>query len=601
MRVVFIAGYARSGSTLLERLLGQIDGFESFGELRHIWFRSFEENQLCGCGRPFHDCPFWGEVVTRAYGGFDKVNAAAIGRVKHSVDAFVQIPQILSGGWSRSFRRRMASYAERLSALYRAIQAVSGATYLVDATKDPQHALILALIPGFDVRIVHLVRDSRAVVFSWRRTRRRPEIHWEHRDMPRYPGVRTVIAWSMTNLGAEAARRRLPYVRVRYEDLVRDPSRELAGILEALGLEGGDLGFVRPGSAVLAPAHTVAGNPMRFRTGAIEIRPDDEWSARMGPFHRSLITGLTRGLLTRYGYRPPSPAARTPAGPRPAEMWRTFRLAIGHRRDPLAYGRAAARLCVRYLLSRRAPIAGHSWLDVGTGVGTLPEALVSEGAEVVALDVEDRRAAGARKTGFVVARGERMPFSDDLFDGVTSSNVLEHVRDTWGLIEELLRVCRPGGLVYLSWTNWYSPFGGHEWSPLHYMGRRLGPRLYRSVLRRSPMNVPGETLFPVHVGKVIRGLRERGLVLLDVAPRYWPSLRFLARIPGLREVSMWNCVVLIRKSGAGADQEMASAGQGEGVAGSHRVRERRLLLKSPTTTAPTANARTPPDNQTANS
>ena len=302
VRVVFIAGYARSGSTLLERLLGQIDGFESFGELRHIWFRSFVDNQLCGCGRPFRECPFWGEVVDRAFGGFAKVDAAAIGKLKRSVDAFVHIPRILSGRWTRSFRRRMAAYGERLSALYGAIQSVSGATWIVDATKDPQHAYILASTPGFDVRVIHLVRDSRAVVFSWRRTRRRPEIHWEPRDMPRYPGVRTVVAWSLTNLASEAARRRLPYVLVRYEELARDPGGQVARILDELGLERADLGFIRGDEALLAPAHTVAGNPMRFETGRIRIQADEEWRTGMGSLQRAVVTGLTRGLLSRYGY-----------------------------------------------------------------------------------------------------------------------------------------------------------------------------------------------------------------------------------------------------------------------------------------------------------
>ena len=237
-------------------------------------------------------------------------------------------------------------------------------------------------------------------------------------------------------------------------------------------------------------------------------------------------------------------------GPRLLEMWRILRLAVAHRRDPLPYGRAAARLCIRYLQSRLAPIAGNLWLDVGTGVGTLPEALTDAGAEVVALDLQDRRVPGSMRTRFVLGRGERLPFRSEAFDGVTCSNVLEHIEDSWGLIDELVRVCRSGGLVYLSWTNWYSPFGGHEWSPFHYAGPRLGPRLYQAVRGKSPMNAPGETLFPVHVGDVLRGLRKRGLVLPDVAPRYWPSLRFLARIPGLREVAMWNCVVLIRKSSA---------------------------------------------------
>ena len=136
VRVVFIAGYARCGSTLLERMLGQIDGFESFGELRHVWFRSFHDNQLCGCGLPFHECPFWTKVVDRAFGGFDRVDAESIWRNKRWVDNPVSTPRILTGGWTRAYRRRMAAYVRPLRALYTAIQEVSGAEYLVDSSKD---------------------------------------------------------------------------------------------------------------------------------------------------------------------------------------------------------------------------------------------------------------------------------------------------------------------------------------------------------------------------------------------------------------------------------------------------------------------------------
>jgi SAM-dependent methyltransferase len=148
---------------------------------------------------------------------------------------------------------------------------------------------------------------------------------------------------------------------------------------------------------------------------------------------------------------------------------------------------------------------------------------------------------------FVLARGERLPFDDGSFDGVTSSNVLEHARDPWGMLDELLRVLRPGGVLYLSWTNWYSPFGGHDWSPFHYLGPTVGPRVYRAVRGRAVLHVPGRTLFPVHVGDVLRSVRARSLEVVDVAPRYWPSLRFLARVPGVREVALWNCVVLVRR------------------------------------------------------
>jgi SAM-dependent methyltransferase len=214
----------------------------------------------------------------------------------------------------------------------------------------------------------------------------------------------------------------------------------------------------------------------------------------------------------------------------------------------MPYSRAVADLVPRYLRARGVRIAGR-WLDVGSGQGAMPLALEAAGARAaVGLDVADRRADGAGGPAFVVASGSRLPFADDSFDGVVSSNVLEHARDTWGMVRELLRVTRPGGVVFLSWTNWYSPIGGHEWSPLHYLGPRLGPRVYAFLRGKPPpWNLPGRTLFPVHVGPVLRGLRRMDVEVLDVAPRYWPRLRFLARIPVLREFVLWNCVALLRR------------------------------------------------------
>ena len=209
---------------------------------------------------------------------------------------------------------------------------------------------------------------------------------------------------------------------------------------------------------------------------------------------------------------------------------------------------------IRYLRGAGLDVAGTLVLDAGAGGGALAEALASSGARTVALDVADHRGPRIGRTPFVIGRGQRLPFADDTFDLVVSSNVLEHVADPWPLVDELARVCRPGGNVWLSWTNWLSPIGGHEITPFHYLGPRLGVRVYSAIWRRPPRwNRPGETLFVTHIGGVLKRLRAGSMEVLDVAPRYWPSLRLLSRIPGIREVAMWNCVVLLRRPPALTD------------------------------------------------
>jgi Sulfotransferase family len=177
-RVLFIVGALRSGSTLLDRVIGAHEGFCSIGEAHTIWERSFGENQLCGCGKPFYPCEFWTDVSRRAFGvaptEFDSTSAIylkdSVGRIRHSPWLF--FPLRLQHN-----RADLSAYSDLIRRLYDAIKAVSGARVIVDSSKSPTHALTLASLPGIKVDLVHLVRDPRAVAFSQQRKRKQTQFH----------------------------------------------------------------------------------------------------------------------------------------------------------------------------------------------------------------------------------------------------------------------------------------------------------------------------------------------------------------------------------------------------------------------------------------
>jgi SAM-dependent methyltransferase len=135
------------------------------------------------------------------------------------------------------------------------------------------------------------------------------------------------------------------------------------------------------------------------------------------------------------------------------------------------------------------------------------------------------------------------------YDLVICSNVLEHISEPDRLILSLDRLLEPGGRLYLSWTNWLSPWGGHDFSPFHYLGTRRGHLAYDRVVGMPRVHTPYVTLYPTSIGRVLRTLRSNPrLEILSVMPRYYPELAFITRIPILREFLTFNCLIFAKRS-----------------------------------------------------
>jgi hypothetical protein len=304
-RVLYVGGFGRSGSTLLELCLGALPGVCALGEVVHLWQRGLVENQLCGCGEPFAGCPFWQRVGDQAFGGWDRLDVGEILALKESVDRNRFEPQLLG---PRLGRRRAAA-VQRYTGLYRSIYlaalATTGAQLVVDSSKHVSLATCLRWSRDLDLRLVHVVRDSRGVAYSWAKHVRRPEITSSVEYMPTYTPSASAGLWLAHNVMFEAlVARGTARELVRYEDFVADPPGTVARIaafagLSTVPLHAGDLG---PHEVRLSANHTVAGNPTRFRVGAVQVRRDDAWRRDMPGARRRLVTALTAPLLLRYGY-----------------------------------------------------------------------------------------------------------------------------------------------------------------------------------------------------------------------------------------------------------------------------------------------------------
>lgn len=305
VKVLYIGGYGRSGSTLLNRLLGALPGFHAVGETWYMWERSVFDNELCGCGKPIRECEFWRAVVDAAFGGFDNIDLDKIKACRQALESQEYLPAVIYPQLRTAVQQAViGEYQLVMKKLYLAIHAVSGSRVIVDSSKGPRYAMLLNEIPELDLRLLHLVRDSRAVAYSWQKKRIRPEVYWKTAYMYRPGLIHAALAWGITNVVAQSFRRKgTPYLFARYEDIVASPRAWLTKIVHFAGEEEqGDALFVRENVVHLSVDHTAAGNPNRFRQGTVEVRRDDEWQQKMPRGERLLVTALTLPLLYKYGY-----------------------------------------------------------------------------------------------------------------------------------------------------------------------------------------------------------------------------------------------------------------------------------------------------------
>lgn len=307
-RVIYLGGLGRSGTTLIERMLNEIPGIRSVGEVTHLWQRGVSAGERCGCGAPFHDCEFWRQVGEVAFGGWDLLNVDRLAALQRRVDRTRHIPALARSRRRPAFQQALDEYLSYYVRLYQAVEKTTGCQAVVDSSKHASLACCLRAAPPLNLRVVHVIRDSRAVAYSWSRQVARPDATGLS-YMTVYRARTAAVQWNAQNLALHwLARLGVPVLRVRYEDFVRDPEQGVRDIaaFAGIGIGPGALRFVGGGAANrwadLGPAHTASGNPMRFDSGRIPIRPDVRWQTALPASKRRLVTALTLPLFARYGY-----------------------------------------------------------------------------------------------------------------------------------------------------------------------------------------------------------------------------------------------------------------------------------------------------------
>jgi hypothetical protein len=296
VKVLFIMAHGASGTTLFGNTLNEVEGLFHPGELRTLWGEGLQGLQECGCGLPVTGCPLWSQVLDSGFGPDTEspLDVEAFDRWHRETTRARRVPRLLRmrpgrpTGWPALDRYQVV--ADRL---YRAVAKATEARVVVDTSKRPGDAALLHLLPGIDPYFVHMVRDPRAVLYSWRR---------------RNPATRplaTLGNWSTYAVLHEAIRvvhGRGRSIHIRFEDFLARPRQVVERTLSLLRESPADLSFLADRSVQLSSNHTIAGHWMRFYKESVELRTDDEWRSRQPRRELIAATVVTLPLLVRYGY-----------------------------------------------------------------------------------------------------------------------------------------------------------------------------------------------------------------------------------------------------------------------------------------------------------
>lgn len=302
--VLYVMGYGRSGSTIIGNVLGEIPGFVHLGELRSLWRLGLLGGRVCGCGSPVKHCSFWERILTEAFGSKRPAPSEVVHWQRQAVRlrSTLRLLRLQLGEPSGS--PALEQFEQTALRIYRAAASITGSQVVIDTSKHIPEAALLHLLPGIKPYFIHLVRDPRAVAFSWQRSMYSPG-EGRKSEMPRHGSVTSSRGWALANIGAEIVRHRSQpgrSIMIRYEDFVAEPHATINRILGMLGLEPVTAPFLDPVTVELHPNHTAGGNPSRLTTGQVSIQVDDHWKSLQTRAARLVTTGITFPLIRRYRY-----------------------------------------------------------------------------------------------------------------------------------------------------------------------------------------------------------------------------------------------------------------------------------------------------------
>ena len=262
IRVLYIMGTARSGSTILEILLAHGERCLGVGELTAIVQDGFIENKLCSCGAPFDQCTFWGKVKEKLALSQEALQEWA--ELQHKVDWHTGFLRQCFGLLSVHAWERYCEYNRKL---LQALREISGVGIIVDSSKYAGRALALSRMNEVDLRVICLTRSPEGLMASFQK----PNKEEQRSKKPwavfcYYVFVMISLRVAMMKLGEDRI------YTLRFEELLANPVGQIARLAAWASMDQGKTLWRLDKRKYFDVGHLVTGNRLR-KQGRVRFNP----------------------------------------------------------------------------------------------------------------------------------------------------------------------------------------------------------------------------------------------------------------------------------------------------------------------------------------
>lgn len=310
LNVIYVASIGHSGSTLLESMLGAHSQITTCGEI-HIWPHELMRKGVlpCACGRSILECDFWTEMRKQINPLTQPQPQIHFFREQHNAGHTLRLNRwkdFQPNHLSVATAKEVKTYGENNDQVFHAFLEVTKAQYgqtfqwIVDASKDPYRLLWLVRSNRFNIKVLHIVKNPRAFVFSM--IKRLPNNGFNSLHQRLQTTTKQSLKWSIENsLISQVAQNFLQpseYMLINYEELASKPQETFQKICHLIGcnFEEEAVNNFRQGSL-----HTIAGNPMRYKQGGIVL--DEKWKTLLPQSSRTVTEIMTSFNRYHFGYK----------------------------------------------------------------------------------------------------------------------------------------------------------------------------------------------------------------------------------------------------------------------------------------------------------